>query len=123
MYFACQYINNFFLFVYIYIVPTGEPLDCRNTTFLSRTVIIHWMEPERTSLNGVILGYYLQCEIMDTHQLVSGINDTLNSQITNYYTILYLTPFTSYVCNLSVINEVGTGPETKCVFETQQDSK
>ena len=107
---------------YICIVPTGKPLDCRNTTFLSRTVNIDWMEPERASQNGIILGYYLQCENMDTHQLVSGTNDTLNSPITNY-TILYLTPFTSYVCNISVINEVGIGPETICAFETQQDSK
>ena len=27
------------------------------------------------------------------------------------------------VCNLSVINEVGIGPEAICTFETQQDSK
>ena len=80
------------------------------------------MEPERASQNGIILGYYLQCENMDTHRLVSGINDTLNSQITNY-TILYLTPFTSYVCNISATNEVGMGPQTSCVFQTAQDSK
>ena len=110
------------IFFFVHIVPTGEPLDCRNTTFLSRTVIIDWMEPERASQNGIILGYYLQCENVDTHQLVTGINNTLNSPITNY-TILYLTPFTSYVCIISATNEVGMGPQTRCVFQTAQDSK
>ena len=110
------------IFFCVHIVPTSEPLDCRNTTFLSRTVIIDWMEPERASQNDIILGYYLQCENVDTHQLVTGINNTLNSPTTNY-TILYLTPFTSYVCIISAINEVGMGPQTRCVFQTAQDSK
>ena len=100
-----------------------ELLSCRNVTFLPRSVAIIWTEPERAVQDGYLLGYYLQCETFNSHELVLEVNiSAQNSPVTNY-TINFLTPYTSYVCVFSVLTVVGLGPEMMCEFETAQDGK
>ena len=106
----------------LFIVPDNPPINCTNTTFDPRTVTLEWTEPERALQNGEISGYDLQC-LMDGSDIpVPNVDDAQDNPDTNY-TIPVLTPFTSYGCLLAAINEIGTGPNTTCVFMTAQDSK
>ena len=103
-------------------MPDGPPINCSNTTFDPRTVTLEWTEPERALQNGEISGYNLQCLMDGSDILVPDVDDTQDNPDTNY-TIPVLTPFRSYGCWLAAINEIGTGPNTTCVFMTAQDSK
>ena len=50
-----------------------------------------------------------------------GRNYTNNaSQLT--LSVTGLSPYTSYSCDVSAVNEVGEGPATTCSFTTEQDS-
>ena len=66
------------------------------------------------------MGYDLRCLIDGSDIPVPDVDDTQDNPDTNY-TIPVLTPFRSYDCWLAPINEVGTGPNTTCVFMTAQD--
>ena len=98
----------------------ASPTDCVNTTFLPRNVTLSWTEPVRVDQNGERVGYNLTCS--SSQGPVTGLAPTQRSTAT-MYTITDVVPFTSYTCNLSFINVVGTGPATQCLFITAQDSK
>ena len=103
-------------------MPLGSPINCRNTTFLPRTVTLVWTEPDRAFENEEISGYYLQCRIDGSDSQIPDVNETQDNRYTNY-TIPVLIPFTSYKCLLAAINQFEQGPPTMCAFTTAQDSK
>ena len=102
-------------------MPDGEPLNCRNTTFLAHNVLLTWQPPVRALQNGELQGYYLNCT-NNSGGVVNGTEATWSSTDT-MFTIQMLVPFTDYSCQLAGINEVGEGPSTTCQFMTAQDSK
>ena len=106
---------------YFIVVPVGEPLGCTNTTFQPRNTSLMWAPPIRSLQNGKIQGYYLNC----TNGNGDTVPDTESTQASpnTTFTIPVLTPFATYTCRLSSINEIGEGPYTTCQFSTAQDSK
>ena len=106
-------------------VPTAPPINCTNTTFFSRNVTLSWIEPVRTGQNGRAVGYNLNCtdNLFGLHEsVISKLTATHNSAET-VFTINDISPYSSYTCNLSFINNVGEGPTTQCSFATAQGSK
>ena len=97
-------------------VPSAEPQDCMNSSYSSSSVTLQWSRIPNTEYNGLALGYNITCWTSNAHS-----DEVFTS--TNTITIAGLTPFSSYVCNLSAVNEIGQGPSTQCFFTTEQDSK
>ena len=109
--------------LFLFIVPIAPPINCTNTTFLPRNILLSWIPPLRIDQNGQIIGYNLTCRQSNGLQTpVTGLITTQSSHSTTV-NITDVIPFTSYTCTLASINEVGEGPSTMCTFETAQDSK
>ena len=101
-------------------VPSGEPLNCINITYISRHVVLQWEEPVRALQNGQITGYNLSCHSVNPWADTSADLSATQSFSTTNFIIDPVSPFTEYTCSLSAINEVGQGPPTQCTFSTQQ---
>ena len=103
-------MNNF-----VIIVPTGAPLNCRNTNIQSDSVDLNWAPPEISLQNGQLLHYNIDCSQIGRNYTNNASHLTLS--------VTGLSPYTSYSCDVSAVNVVGEGPATTCFFTTAQDSK
>ena len=110
--------------LFLFIVPVAPPINCTNTTFLPRNILLSWIPPLRIDQNGQIIGYNLTCRQSNgfLQTPVTGLISTQSSPSITF-NITDVIPFASYTCTLASINEVGEGPSTMCTFETAQDSK
>ena len=120
-----QICDAYNIIVCIIIVPDAPPINCTNTTFFSRNVILSWIGPAKSSQNGPAVGYNISCN-SDPAGMQFSIRPDIDDPIDNQdirYTLTNIFPYTHYNCNLTFINTVGQGPPTKCFFTTAQDSK
>ena len=105
----------FLRIIFVFIVPTGAPLNCTNTNIQSISVDLNWAPPEISLQNGQLISYNINCSQIGQHYTNNVSRLTLS--------VTGLSPYTSYSCDVSAVNVVGEGPATTCSFTTAQDSK
>ena len=81
----------------------------------STTITLTWGPPDLDSLNGVLVGYHIQCSNgrRDYSQNVTSSQNTT--------TISGLQPFNNYSCNITARNIIGEGPAATANLTTEQD--
>ena len=95
-----------------FIVPTGAPLNCTSTNIQSISVDLNWAPPEISLQNGQIVNYNVDCSQIGRKYTNSASQLTLS--------VIDLSPYTSYSCDVSAVNIVGEGPAAICSFKTAQ---
>ena len=108
-----------FLLLFIYVVPTGPPLELRAIPS-SDSAILTWRPPAEKDQNGVITGYLIKYHQSDnaSHQINKTVENVTESSLLNLMTGL------TYSFTVAAINSNGTGPDAAIVmFTTMSDSK
>ena len=87
-------------------VPSGSPTAV-STTSTSTTFTVHWEPADCIDRNGVITGYSVQYEVME-----SGTNETLSVTDGSTLQLLIedLSSSTNYSVAVAAVNSAGTGP-------------
>ena len=107
----------------ILLAPVGKPLNCINNTYHARDAELQWEEPIQTVQDSQVIGYNLTCSSDDPWaDLTANLSATQKTNATTF-TIDPVSPFTDYMCTLSVIGTLGEGKSTQCTFSTQQDGE
>ena len=98
--------------------PSSPPLNFVATPTNSRSIALRWDPPLPEDRNGPITSYLVNVTVIETGE-VFEINTTLTT-----FSLLFLTPFTTYEFTIAASTEVGLGPYSETVSVlTPEDGK
>ena len=92
--------------LYIYLVPSGAPLNVSATGVVSMNFTLTWNPPAPSERNGIITGYNISITSLD-----SFFEDPREFFTTSEFLIVdSLDPHSHYVCIIAANTFVGIGP-------------
>lgn len=112
-----NHIAENFVYCYFYAAPSGSPTNFMAQTVGNGTVLqLTWVQPQNDLLNGVLLGYKLNCSGENGH--------TISNDVTGTTAFLYgLQNNTHYTCQVCAYTSPGCGPIAVAHVSTYHNCK
>ena len=110
-----MFIHNKY-YSYHFIAPSASPVSFNATATSPYSAFLTWEPPPLDGQNGVIIGYVIQVNILETNQTLYLYSNNTYLQVNT------VRPYRTYVCIIAAITNVGTGPYgTQFILETPED--
>ena len=99
-------------------VPASPPDNFQATAASSTSVTITWDPPPVENQNGIITGYFIDVEAIETGETFQLFSES------NTLHVDTLRPFTTYVCIIAAQTSIGIGPySTSVTVITPEDGE
>ncbi len=97
-------------------VPSGPAQNLNSTVLSSEEAVITWAAPDVADQNGIITGYVINVTLVGTGQTFQMTSSTNDLYLTN------LQPFTTYICRVAAMTNVGVGPYSIAISFLTEES-
>lgn len=109
--------------------PSSAPINVHVQALSSTELIVTWKEPDRSSWNGQLTGYTVNCSEEKQNINYINTNDSLRKSIqvdgpaTTKTTIRNLRTFRRYAINVRAMNSFGAGPFSESIYATTLEGR